>query len=108
MPPDRVFGFVVGLAAEAVSPPVRPSRPGGRRHTARGCRSGGETDRTGANALVSLGFAGGLDPALRAGTLVIPATVLSDGVEYATDHAIAAGFGGLTPHRLIAGDRHRV
>jgi adenosylhomocysteine nucleosidase len=57
----------------------------------------------GANALVSFGFAGGLDATLPAGTLVIPDTVLSEGQSYKADPALAARFGGLTGHCLIAG-----
>ena len=41
----------------------------------------------GARALVSWGLAGGLDPALRAGTICLPTTVIAqDGVSFATDH----------------------
>lgn len=57
----------------------------------------------GANALVSFGFAGGLDPALRPGALVIPTAILSEGQLYAAEPALAERFGGLTGHRLVAG-----
>lgn len=57
----------------------------------------------GVNALVSFGFAGGLDPALRPGAIVIPASVLSEGVLYQTDRDLAERFGGLTGHCLMAG-----
>jgi adenosylhomocysteine nucleosidase len=57
----------------------------------------------GANALVSFGFAGGLDPALRAGSLVIPASILSEGRLYTAEPSLADRFGGLTGHCLIAG-----
>jgi adenosylhomocysteine nucleosidase len=57
----------------------------------------------GARALVSFGLAGGLDPALRPGTIVIPAAVLSEGRRYAADPGLAALFGGLTDHCLLAG-----
>jgi adenosylhomocysteine nucleosidase len=57
----------------------------------------------GANALVSFGFAGGLDPALRPGSLVIPTSILCEGRLYAADPALADRFGGLTGHCLMAG-----
>jgi adenosylhomocysteine nucleosidase len=57
----------------------------------------------GANALVSFGFAGGLDPALRPGSLVIPASILSEGRLYLAEPSLADRFGGLTGHCLMAG-----
>ncbi len=57
----------------------------------------------GANALVSFGLAGGLDPSLRPGAIVIPACVLSDGKVYRPDTALAQRFGGLTSHTTLAG-----
>jgi adenosylhomocysteine nucleosidase len=60
--------------------------------------------RDGATALVSFGLAGGLDPALRPGMVVVPDTVVSGDRWYAADAALAARFGGLTGHRLLAGD----
>lgn len=57
----------------------------------------------GATALVSFGLAGGLDPALRPGTIVVPTFVLSDRERLATDAGLAAWFGGLTDHVLLAG-----
>jgi adenosylhomocysteine nucleosidase len=57
----------------------------------------------GADALVSFGLAGGLDPALRPGTVVIPDAVLSEGRLYATDPRLADRFGGSTGHLLLAG-----
>jgi adenosylhomocysteine nucleosidase len=56
----------------------------------------------GVNALVSFGFAGGLDPALRPGAVVIPSVVLSEGHSYATEPTLADRFGGLTGHCLVA------
>jgi adenosylhomocysteine nucleosidase len=63
----------------------------------------GELVRQGAQALVSFGFAGGLDPTLQAGALVIPASVLAGGISYAADLALAGRFGGCTGHCLLAG-----
>jgi adenosylhomocysteine nucleosidase len=100
-----VFGFVVGLAAEARI----AARFGGYAVRIGGGTPEGATEAAnqlveqGATALVSFGFAGGLDPALRAGTIVVPAFVLSEGASYAADPALAARFGGLTGHHLMAG-----
>jgi adenosylhomocysteine nucleosidase len=57
----------------------------------------------GVNALVSFGLAGGLDPALRPGSVIIPALVLSEGKVYAAEPVLADLFGGVTGHRLVAG-----
>jgi adenosylhomocysteine nucleosidase len=55
-----------------------------------------------ATALVSFGLAGGLDPSLRPGTLVIARDVLSEGETRQADAALAARFGGLTGHTVLA------
>lgn len=57
----------------------------------------------GVNALVSFGLAGGLDPALRPGRVIIPATIRLDGSLYPADLALARLFGGVTGHSLLAG-----
>ncbi|MGD0108383.1 MAG: hypothetical protein ABSC06_30745, partial [Rhodopila sp.] len=68
-----MLGFVVGLTAEA-----RIAKRFGYPVLAGGGRPEGADAaanrlvKQGANALVSFGFAGGLDPALRAGAVVIP------------------------------------
>ncbi len=58
----------------------------------------------GATALVSFGLAGGLDPALEPGDVVVPAFVLSDGARLEADAALARRFGGFTGHTILAGD----
>ena len=57
----------------------------------------------GATGLISFGLAGGLDPALRPGVVVVPRTVLSNGERFVADTALATAFGGLTDHTLLAG-----
>jgi adenosylhomocysteine nucleosidase len=57
----------------------------------------------GATALVSFGLAGGLDPALRPGTVIIPSVVLSDGQPLSADAVLAKRFGGFTGHTILAG-----
>jgi adenosylhomocysteine nucleosidase len=57
----------------------------------------------GATALVSFGLAGGLDPALRPGTIVIPSRVLSEGETLYADGMLADRFGGWSGHTILAG-----
>ncbi len=59
----------------------------------------------GAEALLSFGLCGGLDPALRPGAVLIPEAVLDSGTRYAASLGLAARFGGLTPHVLLGGAR---
>lgn len=96
-------GFVVGLAAEArlLSPLPCPVAIGGG--TPAGARAAAERlAAEGATALVSFGLAGGLDPALPAGTLLVPVAVFSRGIRLAADPALAAGLGGVTRQALVA------
>ena len=57
----------------------------------------------GATALVSFGLAGGLDPALRPGAVIVARDVLSDGSRFAADVALGAAFGGITGQTVLAG-----
>jgi adenosylhomocysteine nucleosidase len=56
----------------------------------------------GATALISFGLAGGLDPALPAGTLVIPEAVLEGATRTQTNPALSARFGGPTHATALA------
>lgn len=97
---------VVGLRAEAVLARRLgvPVEIGGG--TATGAEAAaGRAIAAGASALVSFGLAGGLDPALRPGALVVPTAVLDRGVSFAADPALLAWLGGATPHRLLAVER---
>ncbi|WP_158926557.1 hypothetical protein [Acidisphaera sp. S103] len=97
-------GFVVGLTAEA-----RVAERFGYPVVVGGGTPEGAADAAyqlveeGVNALVSFGFAGGLDPALRPGSVIIPSAILSEGHLYAAEPTLADRFGGLTGHRLVAG-----
>jgi adenosylhomocysteine nucleosidase len=55
----------------------------------------------GAEALISFGLAGGLDPYLSAGALLVPQTVVSGPDRFAANTDLASRFGGVTPHRLL-------
>ncbi len=102
-------GFVTGLAAEAALL-TRFDKQSGIRASCAGADSvraavAAETlVAEGATALVSFGVAGGLDPALRPGDLLIPELVVApDGTSIAIDEAWRqavlrrAEAGGLTP-----------
>jgi adenosylhomocysteine nucleosidase len=56
----------------------------------------------GATALVSFGLAGGLDPVLRPGTVIVAVDVLSDGERVPADAALGARFGGVTGQTVLA------
>jgi adenosylhomocysteine nucleosidase len=57
----------------------------------------------GVAGVVSFGLAGGLDPALRPGQVVVPTAVLTEDGSYDADPALAVRLGGLTSHRLWGG-----
>lgn len=57
----------------------------------------------GATALVSFGLAGGIDPSLRPGQVLVPKAVLLDGEMFSCDAALGARLGGLTGHVMLAG-----
>ncbi|MDE2005517.1 MAG: hypothetical protein KGI51_03025, partial [Rhodospirillales bacterium] len=87
--------IVVGLAAEArlARRLGLPVAVGGG--TAEGAaRAAAALVAGGATGLISFGLAGGLDPALDAGVLLVPGNVLLDGVRLATDAALSGALGG--------------
>jgi adenosylhomocysteine nucleosidase len=99
-----VLGFVAGMAAEAriAARFGYPVRAGG------GTPSGATAATThlieqGATALISFGLAGGLDPVLRPGALIIPSIVLSSADALSPDASLAERFGGFTGHVMLAG-----
>jgi len=104
-PPASGVGVVVGLAAEA-----RLARPFGLSVAIGGGTAAGAEDaagrliRDGATALVSFGLAGGLDPALRPGAIVVPRAIITDGRTIPTDLALSTALGGPTPHLVLGGD----
>ena len=111
------IGIVTGLAAEArivrrLGWPVAVggATPAGAYAAARGLAGQGAT------ALVSFGLAGGLDPALNAGALLIPEAILTDGAIVPADPLLSAWLGGPTVRRLLgtesvvarASEKHRL
>lgn len=90
------LGIVVGLIAEA-----RIGRPLGRVAAGGGTAIGAERAARqaiadGAAALLSFGLAGGLDPQLLPGMLVIPTRVLAEEGQFSADPAMLDALGGPT------------
>ena len=84
------------------------ARLGGLVQTGGGTPAGAEAAAShligeGATALVSFGLAGGLDPALRPGMVIMPSVVLAPGAQWRTSLELAERFGGLTGHAILAG-----
>lgn len=96
-------GIVVGLAAEAriVRRLGWPVETGGGT-PAGATEAAARLIQQDVSALLSIGLAGGLDPTLRAGDLVIPAWVLEGAERWATDARLAAVF-GMTGGALYGG-----
>jgi adenosylhomocysteine nucleosidase len=96
------IGAVVGLATEA-----RIARRAGWVVAIGGGTAAGATAAAtalieqGCTALVSFGLAGGLDPALRPGELIVPSKVIAGDASHATDPTLSRMLGGPTPHVLI-------
>jgi adenosylhomocysteine nucleosidase len=98
-------GVVVGLAAEArlIRSLGWPVAIGGG--TAGGARLAAERLVSGGvSALISFGLAGGLDPALRAGNLLVPRAIITDDQRLPTDPGLSEHLGGASI-RLLLGAR---
>lgn len=103
LPFSRPPGIVVGMRAEArlLAGTGLPVAIGG------GAPAGATVAAErliaeGAPGLISLGLAGGLDPALPPGTCVIPGAVVEHGRHFAVDAALARWLGGVTAPVLAA------
>jgi adenosylhomocysteine nucleosidase len=98
------LGIIVGLAAEA-----RIARGLGAVAIGGGTPAGAEAAAErlvaqGATALLSFGLAGGLDPHLRPGSIVVPVAVLERNRRRFTDEALSRALGGTTANLLLATD----
>ena len=101
---DRI-GVVVGLTAEARIARRRFSRVAVGGGTPAGAALAAERlTMQGAEALVSFGLAGGLDPMLRPGAIIVPAAVVTQGRHLATDPGLNSVLGGDTGHALLGAD----
>ena len=102
-----MIGFIVGLRAEA-----RLLGPLGSRvlvevggATVAGTRAAvSRLILAGASHLVSLGLAGGLEPGLRAGDVVVPSRIVAFGKDYLPDLSLCARLGGVTAGGLLHSD----
>jgi adenosylhomocysteine nucleosidase len=99
------LGIVVGIKAEArlvagtgCAVAIGGGTPVGARRMAQRLVDDGAT------ALISFGLAGGLDPALAAGTLINPHAVLSQGRFFTCDDGLRAALGGESIASLMAAE----
>jgi adenosylhomocysteine nucleosidase len=98
----RAAAVIVGLLAEA----RLARRLGGLVYIGGGTAAGAAAASRraladAAPALISLGLAGGLDPALRPGDVIVPEVVLASGHALRADSGLGHMLGGITPHRLL-------
>lgn len=92
-----MLGFVTGLTAEARLPARHFNLVAVGGGTSHGAVQAAELlVSRGAVALVSFGLAGGLDPALRPGDLLIPESVIAAGNVFQCDPSLVKQFGGVT------------
>ena len=101
--PTLTIGIVVGMQAEAriarkLGWPVAVG--GGRPEGA--ARAAEELVTKGATALLSFGLAGGLDPVLFPGDLLVPYAVMDGGERLACDPGLMQRLGGATRHMIFA------
>jgi adenosylhomocysteine nucleosidase len=100
------IALLVGFAAEA-----RVARLSGWRvaigggTTAGAARMARRLIDAGATGIVSFGLAGGLDPALPAGALIVAKAVAVNGTIWPTDPRLNARLGGTTGHLCLGLDR---
>ena len=101
----RSLGIIVGMAAEArllrrlgCAIGIGGGTPVGALRMAR------QLIDDGATILMSFGLAGGLDPSLRAGDLIVPSAVLSHGQEYICDPGLTASLNGRSVQVLWAAE----
>jgi adenosylhomocysteine nucleosidase len=97
------IGFVVGLSAEArllrrfgVGIGIGGGFPAGA------TRAAEKQVADGAVALVSFGLAGGLNPALAPGAVLVPESVIDDGEVYRCDSALIAWLGGASGKSIMS------
>jgi adenosylhomocysteine nucleosidase len=102
--PGRVIGIVTGLAAEArlargFGCPVEVG--GGTEVGASGAVE--RLRRRGVSGLISFGLAGGLDPALLPGTVIVPRAVVLGAEQWDADPALSALLGGGAGQVVVGG-----
>jgi adenosylhomocysteine nucleosidase len=98
------IGFVTGLTAEMAllkGTPYRAAAGGGTPEGAADAAT--RLIAEGAEALISFGLAGGLNPALAPGATLVPERVVEGGGSYVCDSALLVWLGGATCAALLAG-----
>ncbi len=99
----RPCGIVVGLRAEArLLGPLRGVVAIGGGGAAGAARAAAGLE--GVGALLSVGLAGGLDPALAPGAVLVPEAVLTGGRRLATSLRLCHALGGATAGALLGGE----
>jgi adenosylhomocysteine nucleosidase len=88
------LGVVTGLAAEARIARTLALVEVGGGLPAGAAAAAERLVARGVTGLISFGLAGGLDPVLAAGAVVVPVAVVEGGVRFAVDPALAARLGG--------------
>ncbi len=99
-----MLGVVVGLAAEArlARSLILPVEIGGG--TATGANSAvARLLARGVTSLLSFGLAGGLDPSLRPGAVIVPSQLRLGGATWTADPALCVRLGGSSGHILTGG-----
>jgi adenosylhomocysteine nucleosidase len=98
------IGFVVGLTAEArllrgtgFSAGVGGGTPAGA------MRAAEDLIEQGAGALISFGLAGGLNPALLPGAVLVPKRVVEGDASFVCDPGLVAWLGGASVETMLAG-----
>jgi adenosylhomocysteine nucleosidase len=98
--------FLVGFAAEARMARLSGWRVGiGGGTTEGAAQTAQRLIDAGATGIVSFGLAGGLDPALPAGTVIVAESVTAYGRTWPTDSSLNDRLGGTTGHLSLGLDR---
>ncbi len=100
-----MIGVITGLSAEASLLATLNWRPAPGGGTPKGAEQAAESlIAQGATALISFGLAGGLDPALTPGDLILPTEIEEHGQTYQCDKTLITLLGNNAHGKLLAGD----
>jgi adenosylhomocysteine nucleosidase len=98
------IGFVVGLKAEAALLRGSGFMVGiGGGEPAGALQAAEVLVAKGATALISFGLAGGLNPALPPGAILVPSALVEGGMMFQCDAGLVAWLGGATVNAMLAG-----
>jgi len=100
-----MLAFIVGLKTEAkLLSPLRARTFIGGGTAAGAAEAATRAVNAGARALISFGLAGGLNPELQPGAILVPARLILHGRQIDTDASLSAALGGVTCAALLASD----